>query len=137
MGIGLRQSLEGMGITFKTLWDESGEIDKKVNDNIKYIDRMVKLFLKAGLKPEDIKVTRPNHFYIKVYRVLEGNTVKHEVISKEDGEKLVKVIQNLSIESHPSWRVSSDETDTKLVYGEEVEGWLKNIEKNRKKYSKL
>ena len=134
MKIGTRESLIRMGVEFDTTWDQTGEEDKKVTQNIDKIHETIMLLTKNGVKPEDISISKWNHFYVKVVRVLEGNAVKMECLSEEDGEKLIKVITDLAIENNPSWHLSYD---TKLIYTNEIQDWLKNLKKNRAKYNKI
>jgi hypothetical protein len=132
--IGIRKSLERMGVEFDMTWDQTGEAEVKVNENIEKINKTIKLLVDVGVKPEDISISKWNHFYVKVFRVLEGNAVKLECLSEDDGNKLIKVITELSIENKPNWYLSPD---TKLIYTDEIQNWLKNLKKNREKYSKI
>lgn len=134
MKIGTRESLIRMGVEFDTTWDQTGEEDKKVTQNIEKIHETVMLLTKNDVKPEDISISRWNHFYVKVVRVMEGNAVKLECLSEEDGEKLIKVITDLSIENYSNWHLSYG---TKLIYTDHIQDWLKNLKKNRAKYNKI
>jgi len=134
MKIGTRESLIRMGVEFDTTWDQSGEEDKKVNQNIDKIHETVMLLTKNGVEPGDISISKWNHFYVKVFRVLEGNAVKFECLSEDDGKKIIQVLLDLSIENHPSWHLNQD---TKLIYTNEIQDWLKNLKKNRAKYNKI
>ncbi|HPI81894.1 MAG TPA: hypothetical protein PK122_01560 [Candidatus Paceibacterota bacterium] len=132
--IGIRKSLEQKGVEFDTTWDKSGEEDKKVNLHIENIAKTVELLMNAGVNPEDISISKWNHFYVRVVRVLEGNAVKFECLSEDDGKKLIQVLTDLAIENRPQWHLS---WDTKLVYTDDIQDWLKNLKKNREKYSKI
>ena len=90
--------------------------------------------MSAGVNPEDISISKWNHFYVKVVRVLDGNVVKFVCLSEDDGKKLIQVLTDLAIENRPQWHLS---WDTKLVYTDDIQDWLKNLKKNREKYSKI
>jgi hypothetical protein len=135
MSIGLRKALEEKGIIFEVDWDPEGRASQRVEDNIEDVYEFAMALINAGVNPGEIRVSDYTKFFVPCYRVMDGNVVKMETISKEDAEILIQVCKDLSVDSNANWRIASDR-DEKLIYSEAIPS-LKKIQEIRKKYRKI
>jgi hypothetical protein len=136
MELGLLKALENKGIRIDLSWDKEGQELQRFKDNIKNMYEAVTLLIGVGVRAEKIWISGAHILHVNVHRVINGNHVIHEVLSIEDGENLIKVIDALSIKSGSGSRVSQEE-DSKLIYDYEVIDWLKKLKENREKYKNL
>jgi hypothetical protein len=138
MEIGLLKAIEQKGVRISVSRGDPEDERKekeKLKNNAKSMYEVVNLLIESGIDPSKIYISGEHTINIPVYRVISGGMhVIIEVLSHEDGEMLVKVIESLAIAAR--MKVSNN-TDSKLIYDYEVSDWLKNLKENREKYKNL
>ena len=132
----LFNELEEKGISINLDWSSTGIEKERTIENIYEFMKSIDKLLKAGLTYKDMEISHHDSINIKVIRVMAGNRVIHECLTKEDANILIKAIKNFTAGANQKESIITD-IGSHFFYLEDNQKWLDDIIDNRKKYKSI
>jgi hypothetical protein len=95
METGIYKEIQNMGVKLWFGWGE-GEGEQQRQKFLKNINQFYNVITKVkelGVNPENMEISDGNTLQITGYDILDGNHVVFHVLTKEDGENVIKMLE--------------------------------------------
>ncbi len=138
------RKISDKGVKVYIGWDEKGEQAVKIVENIDEILKHLDLLHSVGVSYDKMRVSHWYSIQVEGYNILRGNTVILNCLTESDAENLIKILQKFTAEEvdfgtstdriHLRW---TDDPWNQFMSGKTKPNefdFLKDLEKNRKKY---
>lgn len=147
----LLNRLRDKGIYIWFGWDKDEEQVPKLAENWAHIEPFIELLHEVGVKYEDMELSHWDHVAVKTWQIMSGNHVVAHALTEKDAEFVMKVMESFCTmrgewsteqdgREHIHWssdvwqKLNKDSPYIRDARPSEFE-FVKNLEKNRKKYN--